>query len=313
MKKPTFAREGAINMADQHSRRRHEVSEHPERNKGNRSLLLLAGLGIGALLVICVPCTGVGLYLVFRAQPDDRNINAPRANIARADLDKIESAMTLGQVNAILGPGRLATAADMRAAFNENRPVPISATDSWKRNAEIVGVEAWHQWRNGDESIFVGFAKGKKTGKERALISFWVKRLDDGFQANPGLLPLFRIDDPDAIAEEKGAEEKLINDPKFKNGDAKKLIVGRWADEIKHGWEFRANGTFHERSPGGDPGDYRFTAPDQIELSYKPDWPGVAPGTVHHVKSFKVLVSEDTLILRRLPGEGLTQVYKRTE
>ncbi len=301
-------------MANRHSKRRPDSDESPVNKKGNGAMLFIVGLGIGAVLVLCVPCAGVGLYFVFQAGPDRMNDDgAPQARITRADLDKIVSAMTLDEVNAILGPGRLATPADMRAAFNENRPIPISATDSWKRNAEIVGVKAWHQWRNGDESIFVGFAKGKKTGKERALISFWVKRLDDGFKANPGLLPLFRIDDPDAIAEERDAEEKLTNDPKFKQGDAKKLIVGQWADEVKHGWVFRADGTFHDRSPGGDPGDYRFTAPDQIELSYKPDWPGVAPGTIHHVKSFKVLVSEDTLILRRLPGEGLTQVYKRTK
>lgn len=268
-------------------RHRRVVGDVPA--KGSSSPLLWIAL-FGGLLVLLVACAGVSLvgFLVLGGAPA---ADGPQALIAKADLDRVESGMTLDEVTKLLGPGRAATQAHMRTAFNENRLVPISATDNWTRNADIVGVSDWHQWQNGNESIFVGFGKGKRTGKDRALMSFWVKRLDKGFESSPGLLPLFRIDDPDAIVD---GPAKLNDDPRFK-GDVKKNLIGNWRDDANMGYAFRADGTY-ERLGRKYQGTYRFIAADQIELILPPG--AEAVGGPELKEQYRVWAGAEDMILQ---------------
>ena len=175
--------------------------------------------------------------------------------------------MALDEVNAVLGPGRLATQADMNRAFGK---FSLGAAGKWMEAGRQAGVTSWRQWQNGDESIFVGFDKGKRTGKDRAITSFWVKPHAQGFDSDLGILPLpaFFGGDPDDLADERDEKNKIINDPKFKAGDPKKLLVGDGSIILTAAMSSMP--TAATSAWAQIQGNKKFTAADEIELQIPP-------------------------------------------
>lgn len=268
-------------------------------------VVLVAVLGC----VVCVPSAGIGVFvlLLTGAAGGGGPLNAaPQAKFVRDDIHKIEAGMTVEEVNAVLGEGRVANQNDMSRAFGTFR---LGADAKWTQAGRDAGVTTWRQWQNGDQRIFVGFGKGKRSGKDRALASFWVRPHGDGFESDLGILPLpaFFRDDPDNVAQERDEKNKVLNDPRFKAGDPKKLLVGKWLTYRDNGFEFRADGTY-DRIGRRYQGTYRFVGADEIELHIPPG--GEFVGGPAMTEKHKIWVSTEDLIMQLLPHR-LKLSYKR--
>ncbi|HYV39814.1 MAG TPA: hypothetical protein VE988_29260 [Gemmataceae bacterium] len=233
-------------------------------------------------------------------------------------MDKLLAAMSLDEVKKILGDGSKATKEDMAAAFGSaDRPLPgqASAAETWMTNGRNAGVSTWYQWRNGDDSIFVGFGIGKKTGKERALVSFWVSKIPGGFKSEPGLLVINPGGDPDRFALEREERAKLIDDPKWKSGNPKVLIVGTWRDNPKgnnQGYDFKADGSVIVFDIQTFNATYRFADDANIEIMI-PANSGFPPSPEPRTKRYQVLVNQDELVLLTDEKFSRTLKYRRTQ
>jgi hypothetical protein len=155
----------------------------------------------------------------------------------------------------------------------------------------------------------MGFGKGQRTGKDRALAGFWVQPHANGFDSELGILPLpgFFRDDPDAVAQEREEKNKILNDPKFKAGDYKKLIVAKWLTDRDNGFHFHADGTY-DRIGRRYRGTYKFVGADEIELHIPPG--GEFVGGAAMTEKHKIWVSTEDLIMQMLPHR-LKLSYKR--
>jgi hypothetical protein len=275
-------------------------------------VLLIGGIGCGlfALLLLCGGGIGLAVWLGAKADPEGilggGGQGPGKANVSKENLQKIDAGMPLDEVNAILGNGKVADHDDMERAFGD---FGLDPTNKWMGHGNNIGVAAWRQWQDGDQSIFVGFAKGRKSGKELVLISFWVKRKANGFESDIGVRPLLPVDDPDELAHEHEERTKLLNHPKWK-GDAKVRIIGKWLDEANNGYQFNANGTYSRLGFAKYDSTYRFTADDQIELTI-PAGAEIVGGKAR-TESHKVWVSDDEMLMQHVTGRLLWK-YRRVK
>jgi hypothetical protein len=141
-------------------------------------------------------------------------------------------------------------------------------------------VTVWYQWRADEFSIFVGFAKGKRTGKLKALLNFWVERVMTapglyGFLSEAGFL--VQSPDPDQITDAREAQNRLINDPKWKKEKERELLVDRWQGSLRLGYDFSTDGTVKVTGVQPYTSNYRFVDDDHIEINipafqFQPAW-----------------------------------------
>jgi hypothetical protein len=223
----------------------------------------------------------------------------------KANFEKLNEVMTLDEVQAILGTGKAAGEEDMAVAFGDGwaRDDPKGPpAKQWMGNGRSAGVTSWYQWRNGAFSIFVGFAKGKRSGKDKALLSFWVEALNSGvqgfgvhgFRSDVGFMAL---GEPDQISDARSAEERKLNDAKWKKGNPRQLLVGRWQDVLACGYEFAADGRVKSFGLEEYASTYRFVDDDHIEISVP-----AMPLRPAHMAKYRVLVTQTELVLVREEG-----------
>ncbi|HEV3146175.1 MAG TPA: hypothetical protein VGZ47_19975 [Gemmataceae bacterium] len=279
---------------------------------GAVTLVVLIAAGVVGMIVLRgkggpAPLSAGGMF-----SPDGLGINPL---VSKANFDRLEPCMTLDEVQSILGPGTPATEDDIKKACTVVRQFggPPRLPDSdpagdWINNGRVAHVTGWYQWRAADLTVFVGFAKGKTTGKIRALLSFWFQRFGaNGYATAPGFA---EFDDPDKVTVKLDAEKRLFNDSKWKKGNARQLLLGRWhiagrlQDQAKIGYEFGADGTVKSFGGLNYSGTYRFIDDDHIEIK--------APATQllpASVEKYRVLVSQDELVV--IVHEGRRPVFDR--
>lgn len=280
-------------------------------------ILILSVVGIALFVLVGA---GVGIYFAVRGK------GGPGLSIGGASIlgnsaanmenfDKLAIAMTRPEVEAILGKGKRADQSDMDDAFAEDGRdfgPRGPASGAWLRNAQGAGVTQWYRWQNGDFSIFVGFAKGR-SGKERAMLSFWVQRLivpggGHGFESGTGLLGATILSDPDDVARDREKENQQLRDPKWNKGNVRQMIVGSWGDGIS-GYVFGANGSVQATGFTEYTTTYRFAGNDEIEWTAPPL--GNFPGAMSRQVRYRVLVTVSELWLVEPERKGLVFKYKR--
>ncbi len=270
----------------------------PERQPGRSVpwlVLVALGVGVGALLL------AGGVYLVWAARSN--NTDTP---VTAADLDRIKIFMTRDEVEAVLGKGK-------EADLDTVHP-------NWIETGQKCRVTLWQQWKNGDDSLYVGFGQGT-SGTHRAVVSFFVEnsRGEKSFRQETkiGFINLDPFgSDLDDLARDRAGEDKLLNSPRWLKGPAiRKSLVGSWvAIGVGH-YLFKEDGTCEWHS-GADrfTGTYRFTDDEHAELTIKaaPLFPGQQTDTKK--QTFKVLVDQAELILVdiQLPAAHPI-VYQRRE
>jgi hypothetical protein len=286
--------------------------------RSSRSGIPLVWIAVGSAILLILAVSVVVVVVVMRGMngagplvagnpfsPSALGIN-PLAT--KANFVKLDEAMTLDEVQAILGPGASAGESEMEAAFGEGAdPTGHNGTPGrqWMFNGRSAGVTSWYQWRAGNFSIFVGFARGSRTGKEKALLSFWVDRFGTGagglgmhgFNSEVGFLA---TGDPDKITDAHEAQNRLLNDPKWKKGNPRQLLIGRWQDAVNFGYEFTANGAVKSFGLEEYASTYRFIDDSHIEINVP-----AAPLVPAHVAKYRVLVNETEMILGREQGHRL--------
>jgi hypothetical protein len=172
-------------------------------------MVIIGAVLLGVALVV-VAVGGVGAFLLLRGRGSS-GLASPGLTLLgvnpavnQAALKAIQPGMTLDQVQAILGPGRNAHTSDFRdafAGFNDDAA-------KWSGNSTSAGVTSWYHWQNGDERIFVGFAKGRRSGKLRANVAFWVRRWSTpdggrGYESDVGFIISTVFGDPDDLVNKR--------------------------------------------------------------------------------------------------------------
>ena len=279
---------------------------------GGMSIVLLAVGGVALLILVVASAIAV---IAFRGKGASGSIAASSGVFSpsglginplatKANFDKLDEGMTLEEVQTIVGTGKAAGETDMEVAFGKARDDPRGPpAQQWMKNGRQAGVTSWYQWCNGDFSIFVGFAKGKRSGKDRALLGFWVERLDrgvkpidyiEGFRSDVGFTA---SGDPDKVTEAHDAENRRLNDPKWKKGNPRQLLLGRWRDSLSCGYEFGANGSVKSFGLDEYTSTYRFIDDENIEIN-------VPPATLKpaRMERYRVLVAQNELVLLRQDG-----------
>ncbi len=278
-------------------------------------VIVMAAIVLGFVLVL-VAIIGVAGFIYFRgssggaASPSLAFVGINPA-VQRAVLDQIEAGMALEDVQKILGAGRSAGSSDILEAFGRDP----GAAAQWAGNAASAGVTQWFRWQNGDESIFVGFAKGHRSKKLRVLLTFWVRRFATapglhGFESKPGVLASAHFGDPDDYDKERRDFSRLVNDPKWKTGNPRQLLIGRFQDQFKFGYEFWADGRVKCLGPIEFTSTYRFVDDIYIEVMI----PGnklLPPGPNPKPKRYRVLVAEDELVLMDTFPHPIPQRFRR--
>jgi hypothetical protein len=138
-------RRPALDYDDEEDRPRRR---RPKKKPMNRGLLI--GLGIGGAALLLLVCGGVVLWLVIGPL-------AFNSKLTPENIQKVQPGMTLEDVEAILGPGRLATRADVQAANEYSGPVHIAPAPITFRPGTTKYV-----WRNGNTWFFVDIDDGSK-------------------------------------------------------------------------------------------------------------------------------------------------------
>lgn len=232
--------------------------------------------------------------------------------VTKNDLSKLQEGMTLAEVEAVLGVGKATDQEGMRTAFGGTSGGPNSPPEEqWMNNGRSSGVARWYQWRSGDLGILVGFAPGKRSGKLKAMLGLWVERVAVspglyGFRSEAGFMA---SGDPDQITDTRDAQNRVLEDPKWKKGTARMLLPGRWKDSVQAGYEFGTSGAVKTFGFGEYTGTYRFTDDDTIEITRPEN--RIQPG---RVERYRVLVTRDELLLVSHVGRlRILQEYTRVK
>ena len=231
--------------------------------------------------------------------------------ITKEALNKLEEGMSLEELEALLGKSSSPSDADWVKAFGGEKERGV---DIIKGNRGAGAVASWVYWRAHDESIFVGLAKGKTSGKDRAVNCFWVQGFSGpdktGFFTHPGFDAGGM--DPDQVAAKREERIALFNNPKWKKDEVKTLIVGKSRDSGGHGYDFAADGSVVLFIINKQTGTYKFTAADTIEINVPANQtPSKQPGSF----SYRVLVNDQELAMLMLPSNimGILLEYQRAK
>jgi hypothetical protein len=120
--------------------------------------MVLAIVG-GILLVCCGGAGGVGYYLYLQGKKVVDAVAAINLRVNPSSYERLAEGMTPGEVEAILGPGKVATAEEVEAAF----PAANKARAAdWKALADQGRVALW---RNGEDFLLCGFHPSAASGR----------------------------------------------------------------------------------------------------------------------------------------------------
>jgi len=126
-----------------------------------------AGVLLGVVGLILLTCCGSGAFGIYYfvnkvkevAEKTKEWVETINPRVNRFNYENLKEAMTANEVEAILGPGRIATADDVDMAYKGSHPV---RAQEWKALAAQGRVAIW---RNGDDYILCGFHPSAANGR----------------------------------------------------------------------------------------------------------------------------------------------------
>jgi hypothetical protein len=137
------------------------ASAGPEAAKKSRKGLYI-GLGVaGALLLLC--CCGGGIALTWYFWPSGTETND---KVTEANLQKLDRSMSIAEVEKLLGTGKQATGADVRAAYKGKDKEADEQIGEYGKKLREGNV---YYWKNGDITLFVTFTTPPKTKDGKAV------------------------------------------------------------------------------------------------------------------------------------------------
>ncbi len=288
--------EGETSQSDRPKRKK-KNSEPKAGGGGAKIAIILAGVLVAGCCLCGVPGGGVGLgwYFGWFGNKGGGGLARllPAANVDEQHYKQVQIGMTRGEVEAVLGPGTLTTAADVTSAVAGGVGNPRTA------NWQAIPVKTWVEWRkNREEWIFVGF-RDTRVGE---LTAVKVARLP---APNGGTMSISEAANEDLAAKRETREksDKLAADPKWVKGpEARKLLLGKWrAQKGNNYYEFHADNSL--RTLGGfanreAAGTYRFRDDQHIEIN-QPD-----PFNQMQSSVWRFFVARDELLMWLQDGPG---------
>jgi hypothetical protein len=129
------------------------------RRRSGAKLALIIILAVAVpLLLVGLVCGGLVLLWLSKASPSAPvpgsffNLPQPGQPANAATYAQLRLYMTRAEVEAVLGPGRAISEAELPSA-----PGRLTAQVMLPALGRRHGVRAWSQWEGGDEAIVVGF------------------------------------------------------------------------------------------------------------------------------------------------------------
>ncbi len=272
--------------------RRAAPPRRPPAGNSRATKLVFVGLLVLAL-------AGGGVFLIIKGFKGESIFGIDNRKVTKENFEKLEAGMTLKEVEAILGSGTKSDLDDIDEAYGKDRGHGRirAAVDMWRDNGQQAEVSQWYKWRNGDLSVFVGFAPTDKG--EGAALSFWVEQIHvqggRGYNSEPGIVTAGNVN---SIIRERDKIARMIEEPRWKGGDRQKLIVGSWRKGIT-GYDFTADGTlkYFLGGPLDYETSYRFSDGEHVEWDQPVmQFPGMKP-VPPRPRRVLVLVDQNELYL----------------
>jgi hypothetical protein len=262
----------------------------------NGAVLLIGGI-VGGVLVLGIV---VVVLVVVLSRGGAGGLLGP-SKVTAENADTILEAMTVEEVEAILGPGRVCTFADIAnivagtAGADPRQQLALAAFDDGT---------TWRLWQNDGLSVMVNFRKGR-SGVERVASVQRLTRLPNGAVESRNSTGGHA--DLDAVAAERVKNQQLLKDPRWKTGRAiRTALVGKWRSPKglgnREGWDFNADGTYTLYGGFGDDlqvkhsGTYRFVDDAHVETSAQLPEPFTNKMSLQVTGSYQVLVDDKELV-----------------
>lgn len=277
---------------DEYERPRSRAStqwiERRKRRKKSMKLPLILG---GAFVLIAV----IVLIIVFSSSGKDA------AKITVENFERVKPGQTIEEVEKILGSGSGCSEGELQGAFSQAFEPLRGGIEL--AVAQMTGAERFYSWRGNDLTIFVGFARSE-SGVERVAYSTFLRKNGGVYEVKQGVRLAQGMDNLDEVARKRHAENKVIEDPKWKKGEQQlaRLVVGEWCNSDFQCGRFYANGTYETVGGFGNlgvngvaKGTYRIAGPQKIDIFYTdfPDFNNRGP-TSH---LFTLLIADEELML----------------
>jgi predicted Zn finger-like uncharacterized protein len=139
-----------------------EDDDRPRRARqegGKSGAPLILGIIAGIFLLCCGGIGGLGYYFYRKGKEVIETVQTIDPRVNRVNYDRIEEGMTPGEVEAILGRGKVITGPEADQAFPD---INKARLETWAPLADQNRVALW---RNGDDFLLVGFYPNVNTGK----------------------------------------------------------------------------------------------------------------------------------------------------
>jgi hypothetical protein len=263
-------------------------------------MLILAVVGAGGFCFVMLGCGG-GLYWMFGRGPGG-GLLGKAPPVTRANYDKMELCMTRAEIETIMeGPGAKSSADDVVAVL-ARRPVMRGDPPPQAPLGNAPGA-AYVIYRDGNKFILVGYLPSQKYG-ELSPYQGW---LED--QGGGNIVIGARATSANGIdatradllkkRDEKEAQQKYLDDPKWKKGpETRKLLLGLWSLDKRQTMEYKADGAALYRLDGRQfPGTYIFQDDTHIKISGASSFAGPD-------REYKMLVCDTDLGLFQKQFDG---------
>lgn len=306
--------EPVIQRREKPAPRRRRTKKATSRGGGNAKLYLILGIGGTAIAI------GVILFLTLDGGSGGSGLLGGSKAVTRENLGKIYGAMAMKDAEKLFGTPASTTKEKIKERLTVGGPPGAFSSggpeQSFFRTASASQASKWYEWNNGDSFIVVG-TRNDREGVERIVCSAWAKRTKEGGGVSVEYYPGATVignSDLAGIARKREEFENLLNDPKWKKGDAlKKALVGKWIRKrFQEKIEFFANGTYEESTPFRKPfrGTWNLVEGNTVDLT-RPGSTLLPPRPEDSTRRYQILVSEDEMY-RMLPGAtSLGTAYAR--
>jgi predicted Zn finger-like uncharacterized protein len=242
--------------------------KRPRPSGTNRTVLLIGGI-VGGVLVV-----GLVVAVLVVVLGRGGGLLGP-SKVTAENADSLLEGMTVGEVEAIIGPGKVCTLEDAL------RTIVYEADDPRRQRFVPAGLDdgtTWRLWENGGLTVMANFRKGK-SGVERLASVQRLSHLPGGAVETRNMTGGHA--DLDAVAAERVKNQQSLKDPRWKTGAAvRTALVGYWRSPkgagARHGWDFNADGTcvhYDGRFGLGEDqlgvesrGNYRFVDDAHVEI-----------------------------------------------